>query len=122
MAEWLFDSVLEDDEGASEEELTAAEALIQADAFAATVVDRQAHNPEVAHATKLFLEEQARLKVQTRQLEDEHPLRLATLRYQALEGKLRRTGQRIRIGMQALVAFAATVLGIGPLLVLHGAF
>jgi tetratricopeptide (TPR) repeat protein len=123
MAEWLFDSVLEDDEGASEEELTAAEALIQADAFAATVVDRQAHNPEVAHATKLFLEEQARLlKVQTRQLEDEHPLRLATLRYQALEGKLRRTGQRIRIGMQALVAFAATVLGIGLLLMLHDAF
>ena len=123
MAEWFFDSVLEDDDGASEEELAAAEALIRADAFAATVVDRQAHDPEVAHATKLFLEEQARLlKMQTRQLEDEHPLRLATLRYQALEGKLRRTGQRIRIGMQALIALAATVLGVGLLLMLHDAF
>ncbi len=124
MAEGIFDAVWGWGEDASEDEVVAAEALIEADAFAAAIAADQAkHNPDVAHATRVFLERQAELiAVQTRHVEVEHPLRLAYLHEQTIDGKLRRAGQRIRIGMQALVAFAASVLGVGLLLMLHDAF
>ena len=93
----------------------AAEGLIEADAFAAAVAADQAKlDPRVARATVGFLEQQTRLlKVQTKHLEDEHALRLSHLRNQSQEGRLRRTGQRLRLGMQAGVALLFAAVGLG---------
>ena len=123
MAEGVFDGIL-GGEDEPLEEAAAAETLIEADAFAAAVAADQAkHDPNVARATQLFLEKQARLiDVQTRHVEAEHPLRMSHLRNQSLEGQLRRAGQRIRIGMQVFIALVVTVLGLGLAIMLHDAF
>ena len=123
MAEGVFDGIL-GGEDEPREEAAAAKSLIEADAFAAAVAADQAkHDPDVAHATRLFLEKQARLiDVQTRHVEAEHPLRMSHLRNQSMEGKLRRVGQRIRIGMQVFIALVVTVLGLGLAIMLHDAF
>jgi len=123
MAEGVFDGIL-GGEDEPLEEAAAAEALIEADAFAAAVAADQAkHDPDVARATQLFLEKQAQLiAVQTRHIEAEHPLRMSHLRNQSREGQLRRTGQRIRIGMQVFVALVVSVLGLGLAIMLHDAF
>jgi tetratricopeptide (TPR) repeat protein len=123
MAEGVFDGII-GGEDEPLEEAAAAETLIEADAFAAAVAADQAkHDPNVARATQLFLEKQARLiDVQTRHVEAEHPLRMSHLRNQSMEGKLRRVGQRIRISMQVFIALVVTVLGLGLLIMLHDAF
>ncbi|HUO12385.1 MAG TPA: hypothetical protein VMU37_06475, partial [Caulobacteraceae bacterium] len=76
-------------------------------------------DPLVARRAAEYLEEQTRiLKLQAA----EYPLRMSHLRSQSREGKIRRTGQRIRIGMQVFVALVAALIGFGLLVMLHDAF
>jgi hypothetical protein len=61
------------------------------------------------------------LKVQKRHLEDEHALRVAHLRNQLREEKVRRFGLRLRVGFQLFLALVATVIGIGALIMIRDA-
>ena len=86
-------------------------------------IEQAKHDPAVAAATLAFLKEQALLlKAQTAQLNAERAVRLHHLHGQSHEGRLRRTGQRIRLGMQVFVALVATMFGLGLLVLLHDAF
>ncbi len=89
----------------------------------AMAIEQSKHNPSVEAATLAFLKEQALLlKAQTAQVNDERAVRLHHLHCQSHEGRLRRTGQRIRLGMQVFVALVATMFGLGLLVLLHDAF
>jgi tetratricopeptide (TPR) repeat protein len=122
MSEGLLGGVLGGVEEAPELE-SAADSLIVADGFAAAVSAIQSGgDPAVAEATRAFLTEQAHLlRIQVRHLEQEHPLRLSHLRGQSRESRLRRTGQRIRIGMQVFIALFATGIGGGLLTMVYDA-
>ena len=61
------------------------------------------------------------LREQTAQLQDERALRLSHLQGQSREGRLRRVGQRVRLGMQVFVALIATAVGAGLLAMVYGA-
>jgi tetratricopeptide (TPR) repeat protein len=121
MAEGLLGAVLGEEE--EKPELEAPEALASAEAFAAAVAaiaSRQ--DPQVARDTSAFLRDQSELlRVQKRHLEDEHALRLAHLRGQRREGNLRRTGIRIRIAFQLLIAVVAALIGIVVLVMFRDA-
>jgi len=122
MAEGMFEGLLggEDEEPRSE----ALEAgVIGAEAFAAAVAAHQAgYGPAVARATERFLEDQSHLlRTQTRLIEDEHNLRVAHLRGQSREGKLRRLGMRIRIGVQIFTALVLTAIGAGLVTMVYDA-
>jgi tetratricopeptide (TPR) repeat protein len=121
MAEGLLAGVLGEEE--EKPEVEALEALASADAFAAAVAARLAGNdPDVARDTSAFLKKQAQLlETQNKHLEAEHALRLAHLRGQKHEGKLRRTGIRIRIAFQLFVAIMAACIGVGVLLLIRDA-
>jgi hypothetical protein len=100
-----------------EDEKPAVEAQrseLSVDAFAAAVAARlSASDPEVARDTSAFLKKQARLlETQNKHLEEEHALRLNNLRGQSREGRLRRTGMRLRLGFLVFVALLATAIGI----------
>ena len=123
MVEGLLGGVLaNDEEDARVESVT--DTLIGAEAFAATVVADQAkHDAVVANATIDFLRDQSQLlRIQGRQLQDEHAHRLAQLRDQAWDGRLRRASQRLRIVMQTFTALIATVVGVGLLVMVIDAF
>ena len=111
-----------EDEGPEPE--AGIEAKLSAEAFAAAVAaDLANYDPGVARATEAFLERQASLlKSQDDQLNAERAVRLAHLHSQSLEGRIRRVGQRIRVGMQIFVAVIATVIGLGLLVMLLDAF
>lgn len=113
-----------DGEEEAAEQQGARESLISADGFAAALAAiHSGGDPAVAGATKIFLEKQAHLlDVQVRHIEDEHPLRMSHLHHQSLEGRLRRIGQRIRIGLQIFVSLIATAFGAGLVLMVHDAF
>jgi tetratricopeptide (TPR) repeat protein len=121
MAEGLLGAVLGEEE--EKPELEAPEALASAEAFAAAVAalaSRQ--DPQVARDTSAFLRDQSELlRVQKRHLEDEHALRLAHLQGQKHEGNLRRTGIRIRIAFQFLIAVVAALIGIVVLVMFRDA-
>jgi hypothetical protein len=121
MAEGLLAGVLGEEE--EKPEVEALEALASADAFAAAVAARLSGNdPGVARKTEHFLDKQAQLlEIQAEHLKDEHALRLAHLRGQKHEGKLRRTGIRIRIAFQLFVAIMAACIGVGVLLLIRDA-
>lgn len=72
-----------------------------AEAFAAALAAGQIkHDPRVARAAEMFLEKQARLlDLQAEELKEQRTLRLSHLRSKSREGKIRRTGQRIRVRM-----------------------
>jgi tetratricopeptide (TPR) repeat protein len=112
MAEGLLGGVLGEEE--EKPEVEALEALASAEAFAAAVAARLSGNdPEVARDTSAFLKKQAQLlETQNKHLEEQHALRLAHLRGQKHEGKLRRTGIRIRIAFQLFVAIVAAIIGV----------
>ena len=95
-----------------------------ADAYAiAMAIEQSRRDPKVAAATLVFLREQAELlKAQTAQLHAERAIRLHHLQGQSREARLRRNGQRIRLGMQVLVALIAMMFGVGLLVMLHDAF
>jgi tetratricopeptide (TPR) repeat protein len=121
MAEGLLAGVLGEEE--EKPEIEAPEALASAEAFAAAIAaiaSRQ--DPGVARKTEEFLGDQsALLKVQKKHLEDEHALRLSHLRGQRREGKLRRTGIRIRIVFQLLFAVVAAFIGVGVIVMVRDA-
>jgi tetratricopeptide (TPR) repeat protein len=121
MAEGLLAGVLGEEE--EKPEVEALEALASADAFAAAVAAKLSGNdPEVARDTSAFLKKQAQLlEIQAEHLKDEHALRLAHLRGQKHEGKLRRTGIRIRIAFQLFVALVAAFIGVVVLLLIRDA-
>ena len=123
MAEGLLDGLVGGEETDGEVE-GAREALIEAAAFASAVAAVHAEkHTGVADATRAFLRKQARLiDVQTRHLQDEHQLRLAHLRSQQREGKLRRIGQRLRIGLQAITALVVLAIASGLGVMVYDAF
>jgi tetratricopeptide (TPR) repeat protein len=122
MAERLLGGLL----GGEQETLEAerAETLAAAQAFASAVAAKLAGNdPGVARKTEEFLNDQAELlRVQKKQLEEEHELRIAHLRNQLREERVRWAGLRLRVAFQVFVALVATVLGAGFLVLLRDAF
>src|SRR4030088_1411654 len=102
----------------------ASEAAIGAEAFAAAVAaiaSRQ--DPEVARKTGVFLDHQSHLlEIQAKHLEDAHELRLAELRAQKREGRIRRFGMRIRVAFQIFAVVVAAFIGAGVLVMVHDAF
>ena len=111
-----------EDEGP--EPVASAEPKLSAEAFAAAVAaDHAKYDPGVARATQAFLERQASLlNSQDDQLNAERALRLSHLQSQSREGRIRRVGQRIRVGMQIFVAVIASVVGLGLVVMLYDAF
>jgi tetratricopeptide (TPR) repeat protein len=122
LAEDLLGGLLGGEPERGEEEV--AESRIGAEAFAAALAaDHAKYDPSVARAAERFLDKQARLlDAQTAELEEQRPLRLRHLHNQSREGKLRRTGQRIRLAMQVFIGLVLTVLGVGVLVMLYDAF
>jgi tetratricopeptide (TPR) repeat protein len=122
MAEGLLAGVLgdEDEKPAGEP----PEAQARAEAFAAAVAARLSGNdPGVARKTEAFLEKQAQLlEIQAAHLKDEHALRIAHLRNQLREERIRRVGLRLRVAFQLVAALLATVLAAGVLVMLRDAF
>jgi tetratricopeptide (TPR) repeat protein len=121
MAEGMLGGIL----GGEDEkpEIEAPESLAGADAFAAAVAARLSGNdPGVARKTEIFLDKQAQiLETQNEHLKQEHALRLAHLRHQLGEENIRRLGLRLRVGFQLFLVLAATVIGIGVVVMIHDA-
>ena len=105
-------------------EVESPEVLARAEAFAAAVAARLSGNdPGVARKTEAFLEKQAQLlEIQAAHLRDEHALRIAHLRNQLREERIRRVGLRLRVAFQLFAALVATVLAAGILVMLRDAF
>ena len=122
MAEGLLGGLLGGEEDKPEAEGVADRA--SAEAFAAAVAADQAKRDSgVARATERFLDRQASLlKAQEDELNEQRALRLSHLRSQSREGKIRRVGQRIRVGMQAFTILILSVIGLGILVMLYDAF
>jgi len=122
MADGLLARVFGDQEETPEQE--AAEALARADGFASAVAAKLTGNdPGVARKTEAFLDDQSQLlRVQKKHLEDEHELRIAHLRNQLREERIRRSGLRLRLAFQLVLVLVATVIGAGLLLLLRDAF
>ncbi len=122
MAEGMLGGIL----GGGEEkpEVEAPEALASVEAFAAAVAAKLAGNdPGVARKTETFLDKQAQLlETQNTHLKDEHALRVAHLRNQLREEKVRRFGLRLRVGFQLFLALVGTVIGIGGAVMIYDAF
>ena len=115
MAEDLLGGLLGGEEEAAEAE--DGDARIEAGAFAAAVAADQAkYDPGVARAIERLLE------AETAEIEEQRALRLRHLQHQSREGKLRRFGLRLRNGLQVFTALIATVIGLGLLVMLVGAF
>jgi tetratricopeptide (TPR) repeat protein len=113
MAEGLFGGLLGGEEDAPEEGAPASDI----EGFAAVAAMEEARrNPTVARAVAELL------KTQTRNLQSEHPLRLAHLRNQSRESRLRRAGQRIRLALQALMGLVLCTIGAGLVVMLMDAF
>jgi tetratricopeptide (TPR) repeat protein len=104
-------------------EVEAPEALAGAEAFAAAVAAKLAGNdPGVARKTETFLDKQAQLlETQNQHLKEELELRVAHLRNQLREEKVRRFGLRLRVGFQLFIALVATVIGIGAAIMIRDA-
>jgi len=121
MAEGMLGGIL----GGGEEkpEVEAPEALASAEAFAAAVAAKLTGNdPGVARKTETFLDKQAQLlETQNTHLKDEHALRVAHLRNQLREEKVRRFGLRLRVGFQLFLALVGTVIGIGGAVTIYDA-
>jgi tetratricopeptide (TPR) repeat protein len=111
-----------EEEGRAGEDAT--EARSGAEAFAAALAADQAkHDPRVARAAETFLQWQARLlRAQFEELSEQRALRLSHLRSQSREGRLRRTGQRIRLAMQILTGLVLGLVGAGLVVMVLDAF
>ena len=122
MAEGVLGGLL----GEAEETPEALEAVqrASAEAFAASLAAQQApSDPKVARAAEHFLKRQANLlDLQAEELAEQRQLRLRHLVSQHLEGKIRRTGQRIRVGMQAFVALVVGFIALGVVVMVYDAF
>lgn len=124
MAVAILSRILGSEDESPGEAAASPEAPIGADPFAiAMAVDQARQDPSVAAAIRSVLQKQARLiDNQIDQLEQESALRLASLHSQYREGRIRRVGLHIRIGMQVFTALAATCIAIGLLIMLADAF
>ena len=122
MAEGLFGGLLGGEEERAEAE--AVEGRVSAEAFAAALAEGLTkHDPEVARAAAQFLRDQsALLKIQTAEIDEQQALRLSHLRSQSSEGALRRFGQRMRNGMQVLIALFFALVGVGLGVLVYDAF
>ena len=123
MAEGVVAGLVGGEDEAPELERT-VEARAGADAFAAAIAaDHAKYDPAVASAATDFLRDQSRLlKAQVDELTEQRGLRLSHLVSQHREGKIRRTGQRIRVGMQAFVALVVAMIAIGAVVMVSDAF
>lgn len=121
MSEGVISGMLGDDDERPELEELASEA--SADAFAATLSHQAALNdPEVARDASAFLRGQLQMvQVQTEHLQDEHPLRIAHLKNQLREERLRRMGMRLRVGFQIIIVLFAVGIFIGAALMVRDA-
>ena len=118
----IVESILGEDEpaGAEAQERSSAGAAPFAAAVAAGDVGR---DPAVSRATKSFLHEQTRLlAAQREELVEQRALRLAQLEGQHREGKLRRIGQGLRVGMQAFLAVVIALVVIGVIVMVADSF
>ncbi len=96
---------------------------------AGMAMDLARTDPTTAERAAEFLQEQTRLSQEqtrlSRQLFDqtaaEFPLRLTRLKKAALESKLRRIGQRMRLGLQLSTALVAALIALGLCVMLYGA-
>jgi tetratricopeptide (TPR) repeat protein len=114
MAEGLLGGLLGDDEEPAEGESSAD---ARAEAFAAAVAAAETkHDPDVAAAMVELLRRQAE------QIQAEQALRLSHLHSQSREGRLRRIGQRIRIGMQVFTTLVFSAIGFGLIVMIDDAF
>jgi tetratricopeptide (TPR) repeat protein len=122
VAEGLLGGLIGGEEESAEVE--AGENRVSAEAFAASLAADQAkHDPLVARAAEAFLDQQkSLLKAQEEELQEQRAIRLSHLHSQSREGKIRRVGQRIRVGIQAFTVLILTVIGCGVLVMLHDAF
>ncbi len=95
-----------------------------AEAFAASLAAQQAPgDPRVARAAEHFLRRQARLiDLQAEELAEQRTLRLSHLVNQDREGRIRRAGQRIRVGMQSFLALVVGLITLGVLVMVYDAF
>ena len=121
MEEGLLEGALGGEEEKLESE--AIDSPARAEAFASAVAARlSANDPEVARKTAEFLTNQsALLKVQRRQLEEEHAERLHLRKGQAKEIELRRLSLRLRVGFQLFLVLVAIVIALGALVLVHDA-
>jgi tetratricopeptide (TPR) repeat protein len=121
MGEGLLGGFLGEEHETSEAEPAEAPAGVEAFAEAiAAIASRQ--DPEVARETSAFLRDQSRLlQVQKKHLEEEHALRLAHLRNQLREERIRRVGLRLRVAFQLFMALIATAIVAAVLLMLRDA-
>jgi tetratricopeptide (TPR) repeat protein len=122
MPEGILEEVLGGEDERADHE--AAEVAHQADAFASAVAARlSANDPEVSRRTAAFLAAQtALIEVQKVHLEQEHSLRVRSLRNQVTEQGLRRFGLRLRTTFQLLLASFMAALALGLLIMVYDAF
>jgi tetratricopeptide (TPR) repeat protein len=104
-------------------EREAPEALARSEAFAAAMAAKFAGSDAgVARKTEIFLEKQAQLlETQNQHLKDEHALRLATLRNQLSEQRLRRQGMKVRVAAQCIFASLGAALCVGVIVMVYDA-
>ena len=123
MAEGVLGGLLGGEDDAAEVE-AAAESRVGAEAYAAALAaDHAKYDPEVASAAADFLRDQSRLlRAQTDELGEQRELRLRHLVSQHREGKIRRTGQRIRVGMQTFLALVIGLIALGVVVMVYDAF
>ncbi len=123
MAEGVLGGLVGAEDDAPELDRT-VEARAGADGFAAAIAaDHAKYDPAVASAATDFLREQSRLlSAQVEELNEQRALRLSHLVSQHREGKIRRAGQRIRLGMQAFVALVVAMIAIGVVVMVFDAF
>jgi tetratricopeptide (TPR) repeat protein len=105
-------------------EVEESEATAGTDAFAAAIAHHASiQNPEVARDASAFLRGQLHhVEVQTKHLEEEHGLRIAHLRNQLAEERVRRLALRLRVGFQLFVVLVATAIGLGLFVTVYDAF
>ena len=122
MAEGVLGGLL----GEADETPEALEAAprASAEAFAASLATQQPPgDPKVARAAEHFLRRQARLiDLQAEELSEQRTLRLSHLVNQDREGRIRRAGQRIRVGMQSFLALVIGLITLGVLVMVYDAF
>ena len=123
MAEGLIEGLLGGGDAESEEALERAAQADGQGLAAGMAMDAARIDPEVAREAADFLRRQSRLlDIQAVHAAAEHPLRISHLRSQSREGKIRRVGQRIRVGMQAFTVLILTIIGLGVAVMLYDAF
>ena len=123
MAEGVVAGLIGEGDEAPELE-SGREARAGADGFAAAVAaDHAKYDPAVASAATDFLRDQSRLlRAQVEELSEQRALRLSHLVSQHREGRIRRTGQLIRVGMQAFVALVVGMIALGAVVMVFDAF